>query len=114
MSDEQQQKDVNELMAMAQEQLDDHKVWLADRIRAMPADVSTIAARELLATQAGQIRVRLASVRNGRASIVYDYPDELHAFLRSGSAPKELRDTLAEGHDIDPSQPASSFKRVTE
>lgn len=100
------------LMETASKQLEEHKAWLAAEIRAMPADIQLIAAREMLATQAGMIRLRVVQANRGVATVVYDYPDELYAFLKSDVAPKHLRDTLAGGHGVDTSTPTFTVKRV--
>ena len=104
-------KTVN-LMEDAQRQLDEHKVWLANEIRAMPADVQLIAAREMLATQASMIKLRIVQANRGVATVIYDYPDELVAFLRSDVAPKHLRDTLAGAHVVDQNTPTFTVQRT--
>lgn len=103
--------DANNLMEQARRQLEEHTTWLADEIRKLPSDVAMDGAKELLAQQAGQIKLRLVRADRGNVSIVWDYPDELHAFLRSSTAPKHLRDTLAGGYDVSVDQPAFTVKR---
>lgn len=104
-------EDANNLMEQARRQLAEHAAWLADEIRKIPSLVATDGAKELLAQQAAQIRLRFVRADRGNVSVVWDYPDELHAFLRSEVAPKHLRDTLAGGHDVSVEQPSFSVKR---
>lgn len=100
------------LMETATKQLEEHKTWLANEIRAMPADIKLVAAREMLATQAGMIRLRVVHANGGVATTIYDYPDELYAFLKSDVAPQHLRDSLTGGHLVDPNTPTFTAKRV--
>lgn len=104
-------RDVNKLMEDAVEQLDDHKAWLAKKIREMNFAVELSGAQELLAQQAAQVKVRIVNVNNQRVQIVYEYPDELGKFLLSENATQELRDSLKGGHIIDPNQQAFSVRR---
>lgn len=104
-------EDANNLMEQARRQLEEHSAWLADEIRKMPSLVATDGAKELLAQQASQVKLRIVRADRGTVSVVWDYPDELHAFLRSQVAPQHLRDTLAGGHDVSVEQPAFTVKR---
>ena len=104
--------EVDDLVAAAQKQLDEHKEWLASRIADISPDVLKVGQMLLLATQARQIRLRATKVSAQVVSVVWEYPDELYAWLLSEFAPKLLRDTLVGGHVVDPNQPASSAVRV--
>jgi hypothetical protein len=106
--------DVDDLVEKAQKQLDEHKKWLAGQIYVLPSVVAMDAAKQLLVAQADQIRLRVAKANGKLVSVVYEYPDELYAFLRSDATPQHLRDALAGGHVVDPNQPTFSAKRVAE
>lgn len=105
-------RSTDELVAQAQVQLDEHKRWLAAEIREhVPALQGDDQAANLSA-QAEQIQLRVARCTNrGVVSVVWDYPDELYAFLVGDAAPQHLRDSVAGGHRLDPSKPASTWKR---
>ncbi len=96
----------DDLIAKAQQQLDEHKKWLHDELMKLGAadeprqDPKWV----ILVHQASQIKLRVAKVSGRVASVVYEYPDELVAFLRAETTPKHLRDSLAGGHVVDPSQ----------
>lgn len=100
--------DADDLVTKAQKQLDEHKTWL--RLEIGKIAMSTTDSVTLM-YQAGEIRLRVAKVSQV-VTVVWEYPDELIAFLRSDLAPKHLRDTLAGGHVVDPNQPAWSARRV--
>jgi hypothetical protein len=105
--------DVNKLIEDATNQLAEHAVWLAAEIQKIPADVGMAGGKALLVAQVSQIKLRMVRADKDRgASIVWDYPDELGAYLRAESTPQHLRDTLAGGHFVDTEQPAFSVKRV--
>lgn len=94
----------DDLIAKAQKQLDEHKEWLSTQICGLPLDVLDVGSAIMLASKATQIRLRVAKVSGRVVSVVYEYPDELVAFLRAETTPKHLRDSLAGGHVVDPSQ----------
>lgn len=101
------------LMATAEKQLAEHREWLAAQIAEIPPEVLAIGEMLLLAHQARQIKLRVVKASTKTVTVVWEYPDELHAWLSSDRAPKALRDTLAGGHVVDPSKPASSWRRAT-
>lgn len=107
--------DVDDLVTKAQQQLDEHKEWLASAIDGIlpPPGSSLVHRRRALADQARQITLRVVKASAQTVSVVWDYPDELYAFLRSEHAPKHLRDSLAGGHVVSPNQPASKLRRAT-
>ena len=107
-----EQNNTNDLMEKALKQLAEHQEWLAAEIEKIPSDVSMAAAKVMLVSQVGMIKLRMVTAGNNRVSVVWDYPDELVAFLRSDTTPKHLRDTLAGGHFVDQNQPAFSAQRV--
>jgi hypothetical protein len=104
-------KDANKLMADALQQLAEHKAWLKDEIDKIPSEINMAAAKSMLRSQVDMIKLRLARVDQNRASVVYDYPDELFAFLQAPSTPQLLRDTLVGGHLVSTEQPAHTFRR---
>jgi len=109
--------DTDNLVSQAQMQLDEHRAWLEAEIRKVDPGVflgsGAPAATTVLAAQAREIKLRVVKTSGRTVSVVWDYPDELYAYLRSELAPKHLRDTLADGHVVDPNQPASSWRRAT-
>ncbi len=104
--------DVDDMVARAQKQLDEHKVWLVEEIEKLPlSDEFTWDSKLLLLGQVAEMRVRVA-MSNGRvASVIHEYPDELYAYLRSAAAPDHLRASVADGHVVDPNQPAFTARR---
>lgn len=104
--------DADNLVAAGQKQLGEHMEWLATQIAWIPEADLKIDDRLLLVQQARQIALRVVRASAQTVSVVWDYPDELYAWLSSERAPKHLRDTLAGGHVVDPNQPASTWKRV--
>lgn len=106
---------VDDLVAAAQRQLDEHKVWLAAEIYKLPVVAVSFPMhiRAWLVAQADQIRLRVASAAGGRVQVVYEYPDELHAFLSHPSTPEHLRATLEGGHAVDPEKPSSTVRRLS-
>ena len=103
---------VDNLVAAAQRQLDEHKTWLATEIHNLQVNAGTPWAITLYVNQVKQIRLRVASAAGGRVQVIYEYPDELYAFLSSSDAPPQLRATLDGGHAVDPDVPSSTVKRV--
>lgn len=103
--------DVDDLVEKAQRQLDEHKEWLAAEIGKVEGPVSVPWSRQLISDQVREIKLRVARTNGRVASVVYEYPDELYAFLRSDDAPKHLRDTLSSGHVVDPNQPTFTAQR---
>lgn len=104
-------KDVEPLLAAANEQNEKHKIWLANEIAKLPADVDMGGAKELLIMQCTDVRLRMVRADSGTLSFLIDYPDELHAFLRHPNTPKHLRDTLAGAHDVNTEEPSLSVRR---
>lgn len=106
--------EVDDLVTKVQKQLYEHMDWLAAEISNISPDVMKINETLLLVMQARQIKLRVVKASRHVMTAVYDYPDELYAFLRSDRAPKALRDSLEGGHVVDPNQPASSAARVVD
>lgn len=104
--------DTDTLMETALRQLDEHAAWLVAEIDKIPAEFSMAGSKALLTHQARSIKLRLVTANNNRVSVVWDYPDELIAFLRAETTPKHLRDTLAGGHFVSTEQPAFKAERV--
>lgn len=104
--------DVNKLMEDATKQLAEHVEWLVAEIKKIPADVGMQGGVILLCEQARMIKLRMARAISGNVSVVWEYPDELAAFLRSPGTPKHIRDTLAGGHVVNTEQPAFTAKRT--
>jgi len=102
--------DAEDLVEKAQRQLDEHKKWLADEIEKLP--LVPWQEKYNLANRALEIKLRVAKAAGTVVSVVYEYPDELYAFLASDAAPKHLRDTLVGGNVVDPNKPAASARRV--
>lgn len=105
--------DVNKLMEDATKQLAEHVEWLATEIEKLPATSNMTAAKALLVSQARQIKLRVVRAHSGVASVVWEYPDELGAYLKSPVAPQHLRDTLAGGHVVSTEQPAFTASKVS-
>jgi protein involved in ribonucleotide reduction len=106
--------DIEQLMTNASKQLAEHQEWLIAEIQKIPADYGFTMAKEFLVVQVGQIKLRMARARGGIASVVWEYPDELIAFLRNEHTPKHLRDTVADGHNVSTEQPAFTAKKILE
>lgn len=111
MSEDDAKRSTDDLVAQAQAQLDEHKRWLAAEIREHVPALQGDGQAANLASQAEQIRLRAARAGRSLVSVVWEYPDELYAFLSSDAAPRHLRDAVAGGHRLDPSKPASTWKR---
>jgi len=131
ISDERAQKmteEYQQLMAIAVKQLDEHKVWLKDRIAALTSMTSFD--RATLAYQVDRIELETVYaepnvtqllyedgvlVPKKTMSLVWQYPDELIAFLTSDLATEELRNTLdgANFHSEE-DQPAFHLKKATD
>jgi hypothetical protein len=106
--------DVDDLVEKAQKQLDEHKEWLAAEIGKVEGPVSVPWPRQLISDQVREIKLRVARTNGRVVSVVYEYPDELYAFLRSEVAPQHLRDTLIGGNVVDPNKPTYTAKRVAD
>lgn len=113
---------MNDLITKAQQQLDEHKAWLRSEIGKLPITTwvppefvwSGEGMRAFLVSLADQIKLNMVKVSGRVASVVYEYPDELYRFLKSEIAPKHLRDSLAGGHVVDPSQRTFTATREVE
>lgn len=103
--------ELDDLMVQAQKQLAEHVFWLHDEIKKMPADVGSEGVKAALCHQTTLITLRMVRADKGAVSVVWDYPDELGAFLRHPSTPQHLRDTLAGGHLVNSEQPAFTATR---
>lgn len=108
--------EVDDLVSAAQKQLDEHKKWLVMEIESMAAfgTVDPLPDWQRLRAQAREVKLRVARVHGDVATVVYEYPDELVAFLRSDAAPAHLRAALAGGHVVDPDKPAFTARRSTD
>jgi hypothetical protein len=103
--------DVNELMKVAHQQLFEHAQWLNQEIMKIPSFIESDGMKILLAEQALQIKIRMVKSDRGIASVVYEYPDELAAYLQNPATPKHLRDSLAGGHQVSQDQPTFTATR---
>jgi hypothetical protein len=103
--------DVDDLVMKAQQQLEEHKKWLADELEKLPIEWRR---KYNLVEWALEIKLRVARTDGKLVSAVYEYPDVLYLFLSSDAAPKHLRDTLAGGHVVDPNQPSWSARRTND
>ncbi len=99
----------SDLVAAAQRQLDEHKLWLESEI--LKIKVGGHVPDALMALLVRDIKLRVAKTSGRVVSVVYEYPDELYRFLVSDLAPKRLRDSLAGGHVVDPGRPAFTAER---
>jgi hypothetical protein len=110
--------EADDLVVKAQKQLDEHKTWLEEEIRKIDPGAwlgsGATAGPTQLAWQAREIKLRVVKASRHVVSVIYEYPDELYAFLSSGFAPKHLRDTLAGGCVVDPNQPTFTARRDAE
>lgn len=103
--------EVDELMTKATAQLLEHQEWLAAEIEKIPSNIDTDAGKLVLVHQARNIKLRVVRAEKGVASVVWEYPDELAAFLKHEATPKHLRDTLAGGRVVNTEQPMTSVER---
>lgn len=103
--------ETDELMATAQKQLTEHAEWLAAEIEKIPSNIDSDAGKLVLVHQAKQIRLRMVRADKGAVSIVWEYPDELAAFLKHEATPQYLRDTITGGRVVSTEQPASTMVR---
>ena len=110
MSDGPSKKNVTELPKDAYDQLEQHKEWLRKNLRAILADATGIAIKDTLIAQVDDIRVRVALLNQAGVTIVYDYPDELGAFLKQQTV-GELAKALAGGAVVSLDQPMTSVVR---
>jgi hypothetical protein len=110
--------DVNRLMADAQKQLEEHQLWLMKEIERWSASIGPGHTDEQfkqigrLHQQASEIKLRMSRADEGKISILWEYPDELAAWLRSDAAPEHLRKSITEGRAVDMNQPGFTAKRV--
>lgn len=102
----------DDLVVAAQQQLDEHKAWLCLEISRIPSDVGVDGSKPVLCAQALSIGLRVARTNGRVVSLMFEYPDELYAFLISGLAPQHLRASLAGGHVVDLNKPASTLRRA--
>jgi hypothetical protein len=97
----------NRLLAAAQAQLDEHRTWLTAEIVNLAATHATVVSQLERLTMVELVdQVHLATVKlegqpdvhgNALVSVVYEYPDELYAFLQRPELPESLRKTLIGG-----------------
>ncbi len=104
----------DDLVAHAQKQLDEHKTWLAGQIYMCPNVPGGDVGKHFLITQSEQIRLRVAKTSGNVVSVVWEYPDELYAFLNSELTPVHLRAAIAGGHVVDPNKPTFEVRRESE
>lgn len=101
------ENDVTRLMTEAQQQLDEHKAWLKIEISMHATHVAQ------LQNHVDEIKLRMARVdAEDSVSILWEYPEELLAYLRDPSTPDHLRKTLEGGCVVDLEQPGFSAKRA--
>lgn len=107
--------DVNKLMSDAQLQLEEHMGWLKkqmlDYLHTQDEGEWKIGFRGLI-SQVDEIRLRMSRADAGAISILWEYPDELAAWLRSDKAPEHLRKSITEGSTVDMNQPGYTAKRL--
>jgi len=107
--------DVEKLMTDAQKQLDEHKVWLKQQMStwmyAQPGGEWKLDFRVLI-KQVEDVKLRMSRADEGEVSILWEYPDELIAFLRLETTPAHLRAALEGGRIVDLNQPGFSAKRA--
>ena len=102
--------DIAILLDNAQKQLNEHSAWLVAEITKLEPEQTAPHVRSVLIVQATQIKLRMARADKDSVSVVWDYPDELGAFLKADTTPEHLRASLAGGHIVTPDEPAT---RVT-
>ncbi len=107
--------DVSQLISDAQQQLDEHKVWLKrqmhDFMIAKEGGEWKLQFRTLIA-QVDDIKLRMSKADEGGISALWEYPDELAAWLRSPQAPEPLRKSITEGRSVDMNQPGFTATRL--
>lgn len=103
--------DADLLVQTAQRQLDEHKEWL---IMELSKEAVVRAGQDGfldLIASVRELRLRVVRAAPKFVTVVYDYPDELYAYLVDPATPAHLRDSLARGHVVNPDQPASTAVR---
>lgn len=110
-----QENEVAKLMSDAQQQLDEHKVWLKTQMReymnAQDAGEWKLNFRVLI-EQVDNIKLRMSRAEEGAVTIVWEYPDEVIAYLKDPTTPEHIRKSLEGGHVLNPDQPGHSVKRA--
>lgn len=101
--------DVDKLMTDTQKQLDEHKVWLKKELLIAPGLGPDIAD---LVEKVDEMKLRMSRAEGGEVSILWEYPDELIAYLRLETTPTHLRACLEGGRVVDLNQPSFSAKRA--
>lgn len=113
MSDDAERNaEVTSLMDDARKQLDEHAAWLMNEIEQIPASLELAGGKAILVGQCAQIKLTMVRAHDGRASVVWGYPDELYAFLRHPATPKHLRDTLRGGALVSNTEQATTHRRL--
>lgn len=119
-----------ELADKAQKQLDEHKAWLKDRIWTLMVGEMSLVMLNLLMYQVDHIRLETVraepnvtqlvkegehTVAKPTISVIYEYPDELFAFLTNDATPAELRASMVSANvDKLGDQPALQVKRLAD
>jgi hypothetical protein len=100
---EDSKQEVDALVATAQQQIDEHKLWLVASLTHLAGDGLKISLKELQLLIDDVAKLRISHVRiepsTGKATVMYEYPDGLHAFLTSDRCPPDLR---IDGHTVEP------------
>ncbi len=106
--------DISKLMADALQQLEEHKAWLKEQLFTLGAEaVHHDESIMPLIAQVDGIKLRMSRVdAMDSISILWEYPDELLAFLRSDFTPQHLRASLEGGRLVELDQPGHSVKRA--
>jgi hypothetical protein len=104
------ENEVARLMGDAQQQLDEHKLWLKGQMHEW---MNTQDGGEwklqfrVLIEQVDDIKLRMSRVDSDNITIVWEYPDEIITFLKAETTPAHLRKALEGGHVINPEQPGA-------
>lgn len=107
--------DVEKLMSDAASQLEEHKIWLKTQMQewmhTQDGGEWKLQFRVCI-EQVDNIKLRMSKAEEDNITIVWEYPDEVIAFLRDEKTPVHLRASLEGGHFIDPNAPAISATKA--
>jgi hypothetical protein len=106
---------VEKLMSDSQQQLDEHKVWLKQQMiewmNTQDSGEWKLQFRVLIA-QVDEVKLRMSKAEEDSVTTVWEFPDELAAYLRDPETPEHIRKALEGGHVVDMNKPGFEAKRA--